>query len=88
MLNALNHAANECDVAVQMARGVADDSVELCACARVGREVPANADHAVAVDWPISCGIGCADASDGKSLMKAGPPNDVIWRNKNRIKRT
>src|SRR5690606_37188408 len=52
VLDALDHPADHRDVAVELARGVADHRVELGAGAGVGREVAGDADRGVAVDGP------------------------------------
>jgi hypothetical protein len=52
MLDPFDDAPDKRDIAIQMARGMADDGVELRAGAGIGRHVAPNADHAVAVDGP------------------------------------
>src|SRR5450755_2078334 len=51
-LDALHHAADERDVAIERARRLADDGVELGAVSRIHGVVASHADGAVAVDEP------------------------------------
>ena len=57
MLDPLDHPADDGDIAVELARGVADRGVKLAAGAGIGRHVAANPDRAVA--------MGQADAAVG-----------------------
>jgi HAE1 family hydrophobic/amphiphilic exporter-1 len=52
MLDPVDHPANHCDIAVELARRVADHGVEFAAGAGVRREVPGDADGGVAVNGP------------------------------------
>ncbi len=50
----VDHPPDERDIAVEMARRMADDGVELGAGAGIGREIAPDADHAVAMDGPVA----------------------------------
>src|SRR5690606_22484098 len=52
MLDPLDHAADHRDVAIELARSVADHRVKLGAGAGVGRKVAGDTDRGIAVDRP------------------------------------
>ena len=63
MLDPLDHAPDQRDVAVQMPRRMADDGVKLRARPGIGRKIPPDADHGVAVDGPNILGLEDRPAS-------------------------
>ncbi len=67
VLDALDHPADDRDVAVELARGVADHRVELGAGAGVRRKVAGDADRGVAVGGPMRTALG-------SGARRAGPP--------------
>jgi len=54
MLDPLNHPPDKRDVTVEVARRMTDNGVKLRPGSGIGRQVATYADHAVAVDRPIT----------------------------------
>ena len=75
-VDALDDPADDGDVAVEVARGVADHRIELAARARVGRQVAANADIAVAMGEVRRAGLGVV--SDRPASGEAGARRIVV----------
>src|SRR5450755_2297754 len=65
-LDALHYAADERDVAIERARRLADDGVELGAVARIHGVVAPHADGAVAVDEPGLVPLGIARNAEAR----------------------
>src|SRR6185437_10569330 len=68
ILHALHHASDQRDVAIKLARGLADHRIKFGAGTGIGCVVAAGADHAVAVHQPSLSGFWIAP--DRKALAE------------------